>query len=88
MLTLRIVDRRSSTISRRFQDLNELADRVVCLVHRRFELTVGLEVGFGTVMKEAVGKRSAYALVEEHEQQSELHSLVGESVGVSIAVAF
>ena len=29
-----------------------------------FELAVGLEVGVGTVMKQAVGKRAAQALVE------------------------
>lgn len=72
---------------RRFQELNDLSDGDVRLVHGRFEFAVGQEVGVGATAEEVVGQGSAQALVEEHEHECDLCSLVGEAVGVSIVDA-
>lgn len=53
----------------------------------RLESGVGLEVGVGAVMKQAVGEGAVQGLMEEHEQQCDFHPLVGEAVGVSGAIA-
>ena len=52
------------------------------------EFAVGLGVGVGPVMKQAVGKGPTQALVEEHEKERNFHALVGKAVGVMSAVAF
>ena len=41
-----------------------------------------------TTIEETVGKWPAQTLVEENEDHGDLHALVGESIGVSGAVAF
>ncbi len=45
-------------MSRRFQESDVLAHELVGLVHGLFEFAVGLAVGVGAVVKEAVGKRA------------------------------
>jgi len=88
MLTLLLFDRCCTTISRRFQEFNDPLDGVVGFVHCGFEFAVGLEVGIGMMIEQAVGKRATKALVEENEHHGDLDALVGESIGVSRAVAF
>jgi hypothetical protein len=42
----------------------------------------------GSVVKEAVGERTADALMEEHEEQSGPGSVVGEAIGIAPTVTF
>ena len=58
------------------------------LLIRGFPFAVGAVLRIGPVVEAAVGQRSAEALVEEQQQERNLHAFVGETVGIAAAVAF
>ena len=68
--------------------MNDVTDGIVSLVEGGFEFAFRACSGVGLVMKEAVGEGSAELFVEEHEQEGDFGSFVGEPVGVTLAVAF
>ncbi len=53
-----------------------------------FEFAVRLVAGIGLVMEPAVGEGAAKALVEEQEQERDLHAFGGELVSVARTVTF
>ena len=59
------------------EELDDILDGRVSLVIGSFEFAPGLIRGVRTVMETAVSKRSAQALVEEQEQQSNLDAFSG-----------
>jgi hypothetical protein len=65
-----------------------LLNGLVCLVVGDLEFTVGPVSRIGLMMETAVSQRTTEALVEEQEQECDLHAFGGEPVGVSAAIAF
>ena len=59
------------------EEIDDILDCRVSLVIGSFEFARGLIRGVRTVMETAVSKRSAQALVEEQEQQSNLDAFSG-----------
>jgi len=64
-----------------------LLNGLVCLVVHGFEFAIRPVVGIRLVMKPAVGKRAAELLVEEQEQERDLHAFGGEPVSVARTIA-
>ena len=53
----------------------------------RFEFALRPVIGIGLVMEATVGEGTAEALVEEEEQERDLHAFGGEPIGVATAIA-
>jgi hypothetical protein len=53
-----MLNRSCSTISRGLEELYDVVNGEVCLVDSGFEFAVGLKVGVGAVVKQAIGERS------------------------------
>lgn len=64
-----------------------MLDGFVRFVVGSFEFAVRLVLGIGLVMEEAVGEGATEALVEEQEQERDLHAFVCEPVGITAAIA-
>ena len=64
-----------------------MLDGLVRFVAGRFEFAGWLVLGIGLVMEAAVGEGSTAALVEEQEQERDLHAFVREPVGIAAAIA-
>src|SRR6202007_1457195 len=69
------------------QEIDDFFDGFVGAVVGGFEPAVWPMLGVRTVVKAAVGERSAQALMEEQEEQCDLNPLGGEKVGIARAVA-
>jgi hypothetical protein len=67
--------------------MNDVLDGFVALMIGGFEFAVGLALPAGFVMEEAVGEGVAEALVEEQEQELNLDTFCGQTVGVASAIA-
>jgi len=61
------------------QHVKEMANRGIRFVKGQFELAFGLARGLGWVLKEAVGQRTAQALVEEDEENRHFETLVSSA---------
>jgi hypothetical protein len=87
----KILNKNTSTLegvtSGRSEELHNVLDSLVGLVVGDFEFAVGAVCGIRSVVETAVGERTAKALVEEQEQEGDLHSLGGEAVGVAGAIS-
>ena len=64
-----------------------MLDGLVGLVIGSFEFAVRLVLGIRLVMEATVGEWTAEALVEEQEEERDLHALSGEPVGIATAIA-
>ena len=71
----------------RIEELNDLGNGGVGLVHGSLEFAVGLEFGVGSAAEQVVGQWTAQTLMEEDEDDRDLGAFVGEAVGVTRAVA-
>ena len=89
---MKIVNKNTSTFddvtSRCGEQINDLLNGLVCLVVRGFEFAIRPVAGIRLVMKPAVGKRAAELLVEEEEQERDLHAFGGEPVSVAGTITF
>ena len=65
-----------------------MLNSVVCFVIGCLEFAVRLVTGIRVVMEAAVGKRTTELLVEEQEQEGNLHAFSGEPVSVAGTLAF
>ena len=63
-----------------------MLDGLVGLMIRGFEFAFRPVIGIGLVMEATIGERAAETLVEEQEQERDVHALGGEPIGVSAAV--
>ena len=60
---------------------------IVGLVISGFEWDLGASLGVGPVVEETIGEGAAETLMEKEEQERHFNPLVGESIGVVVAVA-
>ena len=72
MLTPPVLHTECSTISVRIEELNDLGNGGVGLVHGSLEFAVGLEFGVGSAAEQVVGQWTAQTLMEEDEDDRDL----------------
>jgi hypothetical protein len=65
------------------KEINDLLDGSVGAVIGGFEAAMRLVAGVGLVVEAAVGEGAAEAFVKEEEEQRDLASLWGETVGIA-----
>ena len=67
--------------------MDDFLDGVIGFVISSFQRDFGVCLGVGPVVEETVGEGAAEALMEKEEQQRHFNALVGEAIGVVVAVA-
>src|SRR5947209_8806815 len=92
ILRSKIVNKTTSAFKevtlRRGQKVNDFLNGLVCLVVGEFKFAVRSVAGIGPVMEATVGQRTAELLVEEQEQERDLHTFGGEPVSVAGSITF
>jgi hypothetical protein len=72
--------------SRCGKQIDDLLDGLVGFMISSLQFALGLVVVVGLMVEASVGKGPAETLVEEQEQERDVHALGGEPIGVSAAV--
>ena len=75
-------------MSRSIKEINNVLDGSISLMIGDFEFAMGSMGGVWLVVKAAVSKWTAQALVEEQKQESDLEAFAGQAIGVSCSVTF
>ena len=75
-------------MSRSIKEIDNVLDGSISLMIGDFEFAMGSMGGVWLVVKAAVSKWTAQALVEEQKQKSDLEAFAGQPIGVSCSVTF
>ena len=68
--------------------MKDVFNRRIGFVVCGFEGTVGLNLGIGPMMEQAVGEGPTEALMEEQEEKRRAEAFVGEAIRIAVALAF